>query len=151
MAELQAATLSALVADATLSALATGGVYDAQTLGRKELEISDLQVGTNPMIQPAVFIRWTTETPMPPDVIEVYDAYCEIFFYQHEGYDIIRQMRARVYELLHRNRVTIDGPGPAYHFGFNWAGSVLESEDESLAGASMERDRYQSDLIRSNL
>jgi len=145
---LHQAVKTLLSGDATLAALATGGIHDPDSLGRPGLELADLCAGT-PVIHPAVFIRWTTEAPFSAVILKARSVFAEVYFYQDQGYDTIRQMRERVFALLHQKRVpTMDAPAGDYLYAFVWAGDVLQQSDDSLGGASMERSRYEGHLIR---
>lgn len=145
---LAAAVRALFTGDAAFATLATGGVHDAESLGRQGLELKDVQSGSSPLAQPALFIRWTTEAPYSGLALQARQVFCELYFYQHAGYDTIRQMRQRAFELLHQQRVSFDDPSGDYLFAFYWAGDVKEQVDDSLAGASFERSRYEGILTR---
>jgi len=134
--------------DATFMALATGGVHDADSLGRQQLELNDITAGT-PIVQPALFIRWTGEVPFSASVLEARSVFCELYFFDDSSYDTIRQMRERAYTLLHQQTVTFDEPSSDYLYAFRWVGDVLEQTDDTLAGAFMERSRYEGHLKRN--
>lgn len=144
MTTVQQALKTALSGDVTLAALATGGIHDLASLGRQQLEITDLTSGT-PIIRPAVLIRWTTQTPFSAAVLKARRGFVELYYYDDSanGYATIRSMRERVFALLHRQTVTITEPTNDYVWRFSWAGVVEEQTDESLGGAAMERDRYE--------
>lgn len=144
---LHQAVKALLSGDVTLAALATGGIHDADSLGRNGLELADLCAGT-PVIKPAVFIRWTTEAPFSAAVLKARSIFLELWFYQDQGYETIRQMRERAFALLHQKRVTMDTPAGDYLYALVWAGDVLQQSDDSLGGASFERSRYEGHLIR---
>jgi len=144
---LRAAVLARLAGDATLAALATGGIYDAEALGRPGLELADVTAGT-PVVQPCVFVRWTTEDPFGAAAINAVRTFAEIYVYQDTGYATCQALRERVWALLHQQRVAIDEPAGWRCAAIIWAGDVTESVDESLGGASMERSRYEVHLTR---
>jgi hypothetical protein len=145
---LKQALKTLLSGDATLIALATGGVHDPDSLGRQELELKDVTATNSPLVRPAVFIRWTTEDPMDVAVINAVRAFVEIYFYQDAGYATCQQMRERTWSLLHQKRVTFDYPTGWRMTAFIWAGDVIHMQDDSLGGASMERSRYEVHLTR---
>lgn len=132
--------------DAAFMTLASGGVHDGDSLGRRELTLDDLTAGT-PVVKPALLIRWTTETSMI-SIIGARELAVELYFYQHSGYDTIRQMRERAYALLDRNNVVFDTPSSDWLYEWRWAGDVLEQQDDTLGGASMERSRFMGYLTR---
>lgn len=146
MTTLYAATHTLLTNDATLAALATGGVHDVQSLGRQELELADITAGT-PLVKPAVFLRWTTETEFVR-VINARRVYLDIYVYQDTGYLVTAQMRDRIFTLLHQQRVTFTEPAGDYLYAFVWAGDVVQQQDDTLGGASMERSRYEGHLTK---
>lgn len=147
MTTLHEAVLDLFENDATFAALATGGVFDVDTLGRQELELGDITSGT-PIVQPALLIRWTTDAPWGPDSLNGHRPFVELYFYQDTGYTTTEAMRQRAYELLDRQRVTFNEPASDYVFEFRWAGDVIQQQDDSLGGASMERSRFYANSIR---
>jgi hypothetical protein len=147
MTTLREAVKNVLKTDATLLALATGGIYDAEDVGRKGLTIETIR-GSGVAINPAIFLRWTTENRLNPDVLRVQQAFVQIYFYQDVGFDICRQMRQRVLTLLHQQSVAFDEPSGWYCFALVWVGDVLEQYDDQLGGAHYERSRYQVDIGR---
>jgi hypothetical protein len=148
MTTLNAALRALFTGDATFMALATGGVHDPETLGRQELEIDDIRQPGTPLINPALFIRWTTDAPFGEAVVNAHRHFVELYFFQDTGYAVTASMRQRAYALLHRQRVTFDEPASDYVFEFRWAGDIVQQQDESLGGASMERSRYYANSIR---
>jgi hypothetical protein len=148
---LKQALKTLLSGDATLAALATGGVHDPDSLGRQELELKDICATNSPLARPAVFIRWTTEDPFDVTAINAVRAFVEIYFFQDKGYATCQQMREQTWTLLHQKRLTFDYPA-GWHLGvFIWAGDVLQMQDDSLGGASMERSRYEVHLTRGRI
>jgi hypothetical protein len=128
-------------------ALATGGVHDAESLGRNNLELDDITDGS-PVVKPALFIRWSTEAPYSSSVLKARSVFVELYFFQDQGYDVTVQMRHRAFELLHQQRVSFDDPEGDYLYAFRWAGDLTNMDDESLQGASMERSRYEGHLTK---
>ncbi len=148
MTTLQAATRALLTGDTTLAALATGGIHDPESLGRQELELKDVTASGSPLVKPAVFLRWTTQDPMSATALRAVRGFVEAYFYQDTGYATIQQMRQRVWQLLDQQRVTVTEPSGVRHCAFVWAGDVIEQQDDSLGGASMERSRYEVHYTR---
>jgi len=148
MTTLRTATKALFTADTAFMALATGGVHDADSLGRDWLEIADITSGSSPVIKPALFIRWTTEAPFDASVLNARSLFVELYFIQDQGYTITAQMRHRAWQLLHQKRASIDSPAGEYLYAFVWAGDLVQQSDESLQGAAMERSRYEGHLIK---
>ena len=148
MTTLQEATLALFTGDAAMVALATGGIYDAETLGRTELTLDDIRVSGSPTINPALFVRWSTEAPFSAVILKARSVFVELYCYQDGGYDITRQMRNRAYELMHQQNVIFDEPSSDYLYAYVWAGDLTGKDDDSLQGASMERSRFEGHLIK---
>ena len=149
MTTLQEAVKAVLDGDATLGALATGGIHDQDSVGQNGLEIKDLIVSGNPTIQPAVYVKWSTQVKMPEyaRALRAEHVFFEVYFYQHAGYDVIHDMRVRVRQLLDYQTVTIDEPSGYENMDILWAGDLLGMYDESLGNAAMERSRYQAVIV----
>jgi hypothetical protein len=153
MTTIREAVRTVLITDVTLMALATGGVHDDDSLdNRNGLTPEALQAADSPIIRPGVYIRWTTSDPfgLNDATLNAERAFFEVYFYQHEGYDVITAMRDRVKRLLHQQRVNYDTPANQYCYAIIWAGDVLTMKDREMAGASMERTRYEVHLRRKD-
>lgn len=146
MADIYAATKSRLKADATLTAL-VGSAYilDDDDVGRDGLKLSNIKPANQPIVSPAIYLHWTTETPFSASVLNAVRGFVEVYIYQDTGYATIELARRRVWELLHQQRVAIDND---YLFAFVWAGDVKRQKDDELGGASFERSRYEYHVIR---
>ena len=147
MTTLRAATLAALQADSTLSGLATV-ITDANALGKGWLELADVQTGSDPTVQPTVFVRWTTDEPRGSAEFGGHIAMCEVWFYTARSYETIRQMREAVRAVLDEQTLAFDEPSDDYLGFFRWAGTLKEQIDDSLGGAFCERDRYAGYMVR---
>ncbi len=149
MADLAGATKAYLKADSTLTAIvAADKILDAEDVGREGLKVEHIkQIGT-PLVGPAIYINWTTEAPYQATMLDAVQAFVEIYFYQHSKYGIIKDMKRRVWELLHQQRVVIDDPGADYVYAFIWRGDVVQMKDPELNGCSMERSRYEIHYLR---
>lgn len=151
MTTLKAATKAYLQADATLSALATGGIFDTQDVGRRGLTLDNLRTGASVAISPAIFLRWTTSTRVPYEPLKAREEFVHIFFYQDVGHDVCEQMRNRVYELLNQKtgqNVPFDEPPNQYVNAFIWTDDLREKWDEGMNDTPFERSRYQVDIVR---
>lgn len=149
MTTLYEAIKAVLTGDATLTAVCTGGVYDRDNVGRQGLTLATLQNGT-PLIQPSIFIKWSSENPFDAErhkTLKAERVFFEVFYYEDGGaaptHDICLTMRLRVRQLLAYNRsVEITEPSGAWCHDVIWAGDVVGLRDEALGNASMERSRF---------
>lgn len=148
MTTLQEATLALFTGDPAMVALATGGIYDSDTLGRDNLELDDIRSPGTPTVDPALFIRWSTEAPFSAVVLEARSIFVELYFYQDSGYTITRQMRDRAYRLMQQQTVIFDDPASDYLYAWVWSGDLTNKDDETLEGASMERSRFEGHLVK---
>ncbi len=151
MTTIRAAVRARLTGDATLVALATGGIHDEDSLNNENgLTPEALQTTNSPIIRPGIYIGWTTSDPFGVNdaTLHAERAFLEVYYYQQVGYATITAMRDRVKVLLHQQRVTFDEPANQYCNAMIWAGDVLNQKDEEMAGASMERSRYEVHIRR---
>lgn len=137
-----------LEADATLTALATGGIYDMDEAGAKGINrtLTPSAFDGNGIIKPSILIRLRSSTPDPAlqDDSNQYIAVrevVEVYLFQDSGYSTIDGMRARVYALLHAKRLSNT-------FRVEWAGDVRTMRDNDL-DSSVERADYLSITWRS--
>ncbi len=103
---------SVLAADATLAAIATGGVYDWNSAGRDGIVRTSTPAafGSNGRIKPFIMV---TSSGGAPDGVLVdeaaqyvsYQAIIGVWMYQDTGYEVIESMRNRVYTLLHAKQI----------------------------------------------
>jgi len=139
-------TLSAakaiLEADATLLAIATGGVWDFDETGRLGLSrtLTPAAFDANGLVKPCVLLKLRSSTPdhVLQDDAGQYSSLVEmleVWFYEDTGYAHIETMRERVYALLHAQQLTGT-------FAVYWAGDVRDQRDIEL-DASVERSQYQ--------
>jgi hypothetical protein len=138
-----------LEADATLLAIATGGVYDYDEVGRLGLgrDVAPTAYGTNGIIKPCVVVKGRGPRPtgaVQDDVLQVSSTseVVEIWLYQDEGYTTIKTMEDRIYTLLHGKQVS-------GAFVCRWAGTALaDQRDDTLGNVSVEREDYQVIALR---
>lgn len=130
---------STLAGDATIQGIVSTRVLDSVDVGAEGLKVENMLVGTNPLIQPTIYISWTGDAPTNKDYMRAHRAFVEIWFYQHKGYLLTTSLRERCKALLHDQRL-YDGSNS---YWFIWAGDVLEMKDQELRDASMERSRYE--------
>lgn len=113
MSEITAAIQAVLQADATLTALLTGGIYTKRQIGDmgidpKNPETEDAYILDDEMniLQPCMVIKLRTRVPTRAlsDVrlqIVGTSQFVQLDFYDDAGYEDIDAARARVYQLLH--------------------------------------------------
>lgn len=145
MATMKEAVRAVLTGDATLMALATGGVHDHDTVGRRGLTRETLMTAGVVAIKPAIYINWTTEAPfgVRQATLQAERLFFEVYFYQDSGYATIVSMRKRVKALLNYQPTQYNSPANEWMHDIRWAGDLLEMKDEELGGVSMERTRYE--------
>lgn len=138
-----------LEADATLLAIATGGVYDFDETGRMGINRTNTPVAfdSNGVIRPCVLLRLRTSVPDlalrdDPAQYTTLRENIEVWLYQDSGYTTIEAMRDRVYTLLHARPV-------ANTFQLYWTGNVRFPRDPEL-DANVERSDYQAVSRRSS-
>ena len=144
MASLRDALTAFLNADATLTALLTGGVLDASDLPQGDMGIKDVP-HSGAKILPFAVIRWrgTTGTEI---VGRTERRSLEIYFYQHRGYDVIEPAKRRVKKILSRTKIPADD---AKLCMFHWAKIDLgDFSARELGGASADMSRYYVDVSR---
>lgn len=147
MSHLHQAIYTLLHDDSTLGSLATGGVHDAESVGRRGLTRAALAGSNSVPIQPALYLHWPNAVPFGGGEVGVQAerVYLEVYAYQDTGYAATQAMRARVMALLHRQRVTLE---EGWCFIILWRGDVTQQRDEGLGGVSMERSRYEMQVGR---
>lgn len=95
-----------LEADATLLALATGGIYDFDETGRMGINRTNTPAAfTNGIIKPCLLLKLRTSVAIDglgddPNRITAARDMLEVWAYQDSGYSTIKSMLARVYTLL---------------------------------------------------
>ncbi|MCC6454203.1 MAG: hypothetical protein IT328_04620 [Caldilineaceae bacterium] len=136
------AVKTVLEADATLVALATGGIWDLNETGRMGLNRSNEATAaafTNGMIKPCILVKLRSSNPAGDAVDEgekVMSArdMVSVWFYQDSGLDQIDLMRERVRTLL--NFKQLSGSGRCL-----WAGDSQPDHDIDL-DANVQRSDY---------
>lgn len=144
MTTLQDALKAALTGDGALSALATGGVHDDDSAGRDGMRRELLMVAGEVAIRPGVYVHWASDVPFGDHqaTLSVRRVFCEVYYFQDDGYSVIRQMRARVRDLLEYRRVMFDDPPGVINHDILWRGDVTGQFDDEMK-CSMERTRYE--------
>lgn len=139
-----------LEADATLSAAATGGIFDWDETGRLGISLTETPTAfdANGIIKPTIMVKIRSSIP-DYDLADDDGQYVslrhnvECWFYQDTGYTTIETMRNRVYALLHTKRVAGEGV-----FKMLWQGDIRGNRDTEI-DANVERSDYQVRARRS--
>lgn len=151
MSTLAGVTIGALKVDNALTALATGGIWDADStapdggkVGYRGMRNELMMTAGDPVRKPAIYLSWSTDVPfgVAQRSLGAQHAYVEVYYYQDNGYDIIRKMSARVRQLLAYKRFQFTEPADYWVYDIFWAGDVLNQVDVGL-NVCFERSRYQ--------
>ncbi len=95
MASLQDTIRLALEGDATLTAILTGGIFDASELDREGLSLGDVQ-DTNNKVKPCAVLRWRGSNPTgPTDRLNAEARFLEVYLYEDMGTVNIEAARRR--------------------------------------------------------
>lgn len=137
-----------LEADATLLALATGGIYSWDETGSEGINRTTTPDAwnSNGIMLPTIMVSARNAVPglnVPDEAAQSMDVrqIVEIYFFQFDGYSTIDSMVDRCYALLHAKRLT----GP---IRMDWAGSVRLGRDIEF-DANVYRADWQCVYIRS--
>lgn len=137
-----------LEADGTLTALATGGIYDWDETGRMGINRSNSATSaafTSGIIKPCLLLKLRTSVPFggiaddPGQIVTARDM-LEVWAYQDNAYSTIKSMLARVYVLLQGKQVG--------GFVCRWAMSVEPPRDIEM-DANLQRDDYSVITFKS--
>lgn len=136
-----------LEADATLTGILTGGIYDASELPIDGLTASAVPSAyTGVRLNPCAVLRFRNETETE---ITGHSRrwFFEIYFYQNVGQDQIDLAKARCRVLLHRaKQFTTDGEnGQVYYV--TWVENSGDLVADELNGAAMAFSRYYVDYL----
>lgn len=123
-----------LRADAPLLDLLPGGIHQAEISRQTTPQAFDAYSE----VRPCAHVRAEIITPTGPHKRSA-RLFVLAWFYQQAGYDYISKARARVFELLHKQRFTAQDEAI---YEISHADDLLEAEDPGL-NVSMERSRYQ--------
>ena len=129
---LRSAVLAVLTGDTTLMATLTGGVYGETEISRQETPDA---FDANGEIEPCALLTMEAEDPTGPFETSS-RAFVAVYFYARSGYSAIDTALARVYALLHRQRVSGESVWEIRH-----AGDVRDQRDPAL-DCAMSMSRY---------
>lgn len=144
MTTLQDAVKGQLEGYIPLSVLAEGGIHDDESAGRDGMRRELLMVAGEVAIRPGIYIHWPSDVPFGEHqaTLGVRRVFCEIYFYQDNGYTTVREMRRLVRGLLEYGRVTFDDPPGQFNHDILWRGDVTGQYDDAMK-CSMERTRFE--------
>lgn len=135
------AILTLLQYDAALAGVLTGGVHRAVEISRQATP--DAFDGNGELL-PCALLKQETATPWGPHD-DSGRLYVVVYFYQRSGYDNIEAARKRVYDLLHRVKVTPeDGSG---NYDIRHGNDLIDIEDGAL-NVPMAMSRYVATVQR---
>lgn len=133
-----------LIADATLMAILTGGLWNALTVGEISRQNTPGAFNGGGEILPCGLIKDETITPWGPNLNSA-RSYFVIYLYQNFSYAQIDLARKRIYTLLHRNKVVpTDGTGLYQILHGN---DVLGQEDTAL-NTNLQLSRFYATVQR---
>lgn len=125
---------------------ATGGVHDNYSVGRDGLTRKVIADNNVAPIKPAVYLNWSNGVPfgVVQRKLKAERLFVDVYFYQDDGYDVIRTMRGAVRALLEYARFDVDEGWIADIF---WRGDITGMFDDELR-CCMERTSYEILLVR---
>jgi len=137
---MRSAIVAVLQADATLTGLLTGGIYDAGVVGEISRVTTPAAFDEHSEVLPCALVKLASEAPDGPfptaSVLGV-----DLYLYQRAGYGSIDAAVARIFVLLHRQRVG-NGVWQVTH-----AGDLRDLRDEAL-GCALILSRFQVTRLR---
>ena len=148
MANLRTTLRQRLEADAALSAILTGGVFDVSELPQDGGGASYVPRETNGVtIKPHAVIRFGAASVMfEPFKLAAQTQTAEVYVYQSKGYTEIERAHTRIQALLHDAYLTADDTQLA-HVSLLYLSPDLRAEE--LEEAPMRFARYGINLVRS--
>ncbi len=130
-----AAIYNHLLADATLMGLLTGGLYLADQVQSISRQNTPAAYDANQEILPCALLKEETITPWGPHP-DGARRYVTVWLYQRYGYATTKAARNRIYTLLHRQRLALDGFWQINH------ATDLPNLDAPGMDAALEMSRY---------
>lgn len=157
MTTLRAAFRARLTGDTTLNpalptgtplmSILTGGVHDADSLGRQGLTPSAaLRAADGVTLLPTAVIRWSTSGVYGLRHAE--RRFVFVWFYADKGGAVIEQAKLRVKALLHRHPLGVTATDKLGLNFVNWVGDVDDLVAEELQDAAAAYSRFTVDLTR---
>lgn len=149
MATVRQALKTHLLADATLAALLTGGVLDAEDLPLDGGSLSDIPLQNDGVrIKPFVVCRWRLTTPKEI-IASSQRRTLELYFYQDVGYATIEAAQQHVKSILHQVKLLAADDAARYAF-FNWQQDRGELPAPEFGNVASIMSRYSVDYLRSS-
>lgn len=134
MAILRDAIYNALIADSALMAILTGGVFDANHLGREGLKPDAVRDTTTQRIKPLIVIRWQGEIDMQPEVFDSELVLATVWYYEDRGFTNIQAAKRRVKKLIHNQYFSADDVALAHGQFNDGGGEFIATEFGSASG-----------------
>jgi hypothetical protein len=147
MVSLKAVFRQRLEADAALTTILTGGIWDSSELPRTKITAKnrpEIFEANNITIKPFAAITWREGSPLEMLIPDSQRRTCEVYIYQQTGYDkidaVLRRLEQMFEDYADRQLATADDAAGAW---VRWIGGMGESRDENLQNASMNRARFE--------
>lgn len=135
-----------LRADATLTAILTGGIYNGEVVGEVSRQFTADAYDANDELLPTLLVAEETTVADEGAIRNSANLYIMMYFYDRHAYINTKAARKRVYQILHRTTpVTTDND--KFYQVFH-TGDVAGTEDTAI-GASLETSRYQAVIQRA--
>lgn len=138
---------SRMIADTTLMAALTGGVYTVDTIGRDGIsrDTAPGAFGTDGYLKPCALVRQrglVADSQVVDQSIASGQQVIEIYLYQDNGYSSIDTALARLFVLFNQHQFTNTFPA-------EWINTLDREQDSgSLKGASLARQEWLIALIQ---
>lgn len=141
MASIGTVIRQALEGSAPLTAVLTGGIFDASELGRQGLLPSTTGLYSGQVLNPCAIIRWgDTNTFGPHYAPQSERAFFEVYVYEDDGYASIDTAIRLIKQTLHRTAYTADNQRLNW---VNWIHNSSELDAPELGGAAMKFARFE--------
>lgn len=144
MPTIQAALRQTLEAHSPLTALLTGGIFDAAELGRQGLRPDTPNLYDGQVLKPCAVIRWRGAAEFRPHYAAE-KRFFEIYFYEDDGHATIEDALRLTKKLLHRAQLEADNGGLWW---VNWVSDSGEFTASEMGGASAIFSRYEVIYLR---
>ena len=148
MASIGTVIRQALEASATLTAVLTGGIYDASELGRQGLTPDATGLYTGQVLNPCAIIRGRGANPFGPHYTadnRSERAFFEIYFYEDNGFVNVDNALNLTKKLLDRSQHTADNGSIWW---VNWVNDSGELDAPEYGAAAMKFSRYELIYVR---
>lgn len=131
---------TALLADSAITDIVGAKVLTAEDVGREGLKWSDLESDSSPIAVPTIYINMVEDAPHALITMNAHQVSCDIYCYQHSGYNHTAALRTAIRNLLHLKALA-DGD---VRYWFIRQRDFVERKDRTFKTVpSMEMSRYQ--------